>query len=173
MWGHVDEATAFVVDDYPYGFSLRTKIRYWIETSAKHGDRLVSQTLNPKVAGEHWNKPKKSTYSLVGVMYRDAPLVDDHITWEGLSVYSDLEEIETFMEKVDGHLSEAQRAQMAKLIAARRAMLGVKIVIHEGEYTPEEKVEQAEIKTWLGRRWAVETVEAKRELEAIADGVVR
>ena len=30
--GHTDEKTAYVVEDYPYGFRLRTTIRYWVET---------------------------------------------------------------------------------------------------------------------------------------------
>jgi hypothetical protein len=45
--GHTSPDTAFVVDDYPYGFRLRTKIRYWIETKKGFGQRFCSQTLNP------------------------------------------------------------------------------------------------------------------------------
>lgn len=67
LFGHTSEDTAYLVDDYPYGRRVRTQIRYWIETNAKHGDRFCSQTLNPKTG--RWNKPKKSTYTGVGIMF--------------------------------------------------------------------------------------------------------
>ena len=70
-----------MVDDYPYGFRLRCKIRYWIETT-KRGQRFVSQTTNPKKAGEHWNKPKKSTYSDLLALYLDE---NDHVKYDALS----------------------------------------------------------------------------------------
>lgn len=57
---------AHEVDDYPYG-QLRTKIRYWIEEKARHGQRFVSCTLNPKTG--RWNKPHAGTYSEVLVMF--------------------------------------------------------------------------------------------------------
>lgn len=67
--GHVSPDTAFVVDDYPYGWKLRTKIRYWIETKKGHGQRFVSQTLNPKT--DKWNKPKAGTYNVLAIMVQD------------------------------------------------------------------------------------------------------
>lgn len=70
---HTSPETAYVVEDYPYGFRLRCKIRYWIEAHPRHGFRFVSQTTNPKVSGEVWNKPKASIYSdVVRVMGLDA-----------------------------------------------------------------------------------------------------
>src|SRR5688572_17798551 len=61
LHGHTNAETAYVVDDYPYGFRLRTQIRYWIETKEGFGQRFVSQTLDPKRG--RWNKPKAGTYS--------------------------------------------------------------------------------------------------------------
>lgn len=82
--GHYSQDTAYTVDDYPYGFRLRCKKRYWLEVNAK-GTRLHGQTTNPKKAGEPWNKPQvPSTYSLVGVLYLDD---ENHVQWTGLSVY--------------------------------------------------------------------------------------
>lgn len=73
--GHTSPETAYTVDDYPYGYSLRCKIRYWTETAekgtGKGQQRFVSQTTNPKKVGEVWNKPKASTYSPIVVMYLD------------------------------------------------------------------------------------------------------
>jgi hypothetical protein len=68
LTGHASHESAFVVDDYPYSWHIRTKIRYWIETT-KHGQRFVSQTMNPKTG--NWNKPKAGTYSEIKVMVRN------------------------------------------------------------------------------------------------------
>lgn len=62
LTGHTSPETAFVVDDYPYGFRLRCKIRYWLEYNPKRGFRFVSQTTNPKKPIISWNAPKASTY---------------------------------------------------------------------------------------------------------------
>jgi hypothetical protein len=64
--GHTSPDTAYVVDDYPYGFCLRCKIRYWLAVHPKLGVRLMSQTSNPKKPGLVWNKPKASTYCRFG-----------------------------------------------------------------------------------------------------------
>lgn len=97
LFGHTNEETAYLVDDYPYGFRLRTQIRYWIETT-KHGDRFCSQTLNPKTG--RWNKPKKSTYSAVGVMFLNE---DNHVKWTGFSLgWTKEEQINAFVEKIGG-----------------------------------------------------------------------
>lgn len=85
LTGHTSEETAYVVNDYPYGFVLRCKIRYWLEYNPKHGYRLCSQTTNPRRPSEVWNKPKKSTYAPLGVMGLDSK---GHVQWTGLSMYS-------------------------------------------------------------------------------------
>ena len=85
--GHVSQETAYLVDDYPYGFRLRCKIRYWLEHHSKLGTRLWSQTSNPKRDGLVWNKPKASTYAkIAGAMYLDD---EEHVQWTGLSIYDD------------------------------------------------------------------------------------
>jgi hypothetical protein len=53
---HLSPETAYLVSDYPYGFRLRCKIRYWLEHHPKRGTRFVSQTTNPNAAGEVWNR---------------------------------------------------------------------------------------------------------------------
>ena len=64
--GHTSPETAYLVADYPYGFTLRCQIRYWLEWHHTRGFRFVSQTTNPKRPGIVWNKPKASTYSKFG-----------------------------------------------------------------------------------------------------------
>ncbi len=101
--GHMSPETAYVVDDYPYGFRLRCKIRYWLEHHPKRGTRMWSQTTNPKRPGvevvnnfgqtvliQTWNKPKASTYCyLAGCMYLDE---ENRVQWTGLDEYSNVEE---------------------------------------------------------------------------------
>lgn len=81
--GHVSPETAIVVEDYPYGFRLRCRMRYWLEYQPKKGFRRWSQTTNPKVTvsvtptsnvlRHPWNKPKASVYTYgLEVLVRDA-----------------------------------------------------------------------------------------------------
>lgn len=90
LLGHTSPETAYVVEDYPYGFRLRCKIRYWIETAqkgAKKGQqRFMSQTTNPKKIGmgEVWNKPKASTYYMQAWLYLDG---DSHVQHTGVGMW--------------------------------------------------------------------------------------
>lgn len=67
LTGYTTQATAYEVKDYPYGYTLRTSIFYWIESKAKHGDRLCTYTINPKTGKA--NKPKYGTYYPFLYMY--------------------------------------------------------------------------------------------------------
>ena len=73
--GHADKDTAYLVDDYPYGFEHRCKIRYWLHKAGRGRAagmvRFMSQTTSPLAAGEPWNKPKATTYSAWAVMILD------------------------------------------------------------------------------------------------------
>ena len=114
------EENPHIVEDYPYGFK-RTQMRYWIETT-KRGQRLVSQTLNPKTT--LWNKPKKSTYTniLLGGINDEG-----HFKTVGLHLYS-LDEAKEFYEKYSPFLSEYQRTE-------HKAILGMLEVYSKVEYT--------------------------------------
>lgn len=93
LYGHDSEQTAYNVDDYPYSFKLRCKIRYWLEMKPNKGFRFMSQTENPKTG--RWNKPKGSTYSLLaGCMYLDS---QGHVKWDALSEYSKESDIISFV----------------------------------------------------------------------------
>lgn len=84
--GHVSPETAFVVEDYPYGFRLRCKMRHWLEYAPKRGFRHVAQTSNPKASGLVWNKPKASTYFRFGAaLYLDEK---GHVQCSGLTEYT-------------------------------------------------------------------------------------
>ena len=136
LQGHSSEETAYLVDDYPYGFRLRTQIRYWLEQNKK-GTRFVSQTLNPKT--DKWNKPKKTTYSDVMVMVLNE---DDHVKYMTLS-YNDKEEyINKFVEKYNEVLTEEDRKVIKLLIAYDRGMKHIKwkvVPSSEGEHQTSEE----------------------------------
>lgn len=123
LTGHTSPETAYVVDDYPYGFRLRCKIRYWIETKPGFGQRFVSQTTNPKKPGEVWNKPKAGTYSMVRVMYIDENT--GHVETAALSPYADAAAIKRFSDDFHG-LDEYQRRICDKWLKAHAAVDSVR-----------------------------------------------
>jgi hypothetical protein len=127
---HTSEQTAFVVDDYPYGFRLRCKIRYWIETT-KRGDRFCSQTTNPKRTGEVWNKPKKSTYSDLMFMYLND---EGHCKCSGISIeWSDLAKVENFLERGQFDLNDKRIKQFHHTMkVVEEARKHIKIEIAQG-----------------------------------------
>ena len=119
LYGHTSEATAYVVDDYPYGFRERTQIRYWLEHKPKKGWRFVSQTMNPKSG--RWNKPKASTYIEWGAaMYRDDK---GHVHWEGVGPYSDEQKILAFVTAFPG----ADMRELRKVVPAKQRYLRARL----------------------------------------------
>ncbi len=123
LTGHVSPETAYLVEDYPYGFRLRCRIRYWLEFNPKHGFRLWSQTSNPKRGGV-WNKAKASTYMRFGgAMYLNE---EGHVTWSGLSEYSDGAEGAAWREKYGAGVPEAGKALMNKWVNAKIAYDGAR-----------------------------------------------
>ena len=116
---HVSADTAYVVPDYPYGFTLRCQIRYWLDQHPKRGTRLMTQTSNPKKPGLVWNTPKASTYSLIaGALY----LYDiGHVQWAALSEYSTLADAERFRDLYAAGVPEMSRERLDRWIAAKRA----------------------------------------------------
>lgn len=95
LLGNVNAETAYIVNDYPYGWK-RTKKRYWIETT-KRGQRVVGQTLNPKT--QLWNKPKKSTYSDLRVLYLNEE--NNHCENDGISAGASEERLNEFLTKFE------------------------------------------------------------------------
>ncbi|MBM0230500.1 hypothetical protein JNW91_00595 [Micromonospora sp. STR1_7] len=120
LHGHTSPDTAYQVDDYPYSYTLRCTIRYWIETAtkgAKKGEqRFMSQTTNPKRPGEPWNKPKGDTYNLMQVMYLDG---NEHVQTWGVSAYGISPEGDAVfrLKGLYDQLTDAQRAAYDQLIA--------------------------------------------------------
>lgn len=121
LTGHTSPETAFIVDDYPYGFKLRCKMRYWIETT-KNGQRFCQQSTDPRRPTEVWNKPKKSTYAKFAVLVQ----VDDpqherngHVLPLTLGFYANAKEVQSFMNKwkIEGYSEGAVNNAKAKIDA--------------------------------------------------------
>lgn len=114
LTGHTSPETAYVVADYPYGFTLRCQKRYWIETKPghEHGQRLVTQTSNPKKPGVVWNKPKADTYWMILVLVQE----DDtgYISTRGLRTYNWEKDLLSF-DRDFPDLSEYQTALIGKM----------------------------------------------------------
>jgi len=137
------EANPHNVDSYPYGYK-RTKARYWQESRADKGDRLVFQTLNPVT--QRWNKPKKSTYSTcmnLGIEKSTGHF--KHIF--SFSYYGNINEYEIKKELlVDYPYNEIQKENLRKLYAMMRTNEHFTVTVRTREYR--HKV-TGEIKTSL------------------------
>ena len=67
MTKYIKTAEKIEVDNYPYGFRLRTTLTDSIEFNPKKGYRHTTQTIDPR--NGKINKPKKSTYYPLLVRY--------------------------------------------------------------------------------------------------------
>lgn len=116
--GAVSPDTAYVVNDYPYGFRLRCKIRYWLEYKKGHGVREVSQTTNPKRPGEVWNKPKAGTYCDYGMcLYLNE---EGHVKAAGLGIYSNHAEAQAFYDTYKDGIPPKMLPALEDWIKAKR-----------------------------------------------------
>jgi len=131
LGGHTSQETAFVVDDYPYGFRLRCKIRYWLEFKPRHGFRFVSQTTNPKREGEVWNKPKASTYKPLAVMFLDEK---EHVRHWAISYYDANEQTVAQFERLFG--SSLDQSQQKALGIIKEAVHRVAAIRKQREHLP-------------------------------------
>jgi len=118
--GHTSPETAYLVNDYPYGFRLRCKIRYWLDHDSRKGTRFFSQTTNPKIQGrEVWNKPKASTYAYIaGCIFLDE---EGYTQWTGLTEYSSIEQSKTWLETYEEGLPEAIKERVKTWIQKKEA----------------------------------------------------
>jgi len=129
LYGHTSEATAYVVDDYPYGYNVRTSIRYWLEHKPNKGWRFVSQTKNPKT--DRWNKSKASTYAdWGGALYLDDK---GHVHWDGVGPYTDEKKFLAFVQAFPGaDMSMIRKVVPAKIKLAQDMLSGRKFFTING-----------------------------------------
>lgn len=81
------------IENYPYGYTMRTTMYKWIEFNTKRGFRVCSQTINPKTG--ILNKPKQSTYSPFAWLTQENGRVEVH----GMDLYhlTDIEKLGKFI----------------------------------------------------------------------------
>ncbi len=136
--------TAYVVEDWPWGWTLKTEARFWVETT-KHGDRIVQQTLNPKTG--KWCKPKKQTYEAVEVI---AVTDENKVTSVGIGKYANQDRIADVLDQtIDfNKLNDEQKKQICKLNAWGEVMEKVTWTIRKaepGKTNEQQDAEQAMI----------------------------
>ena len=123
IYGATDEESAHVVEGWPWGRRMRCTKRFWIETR-KNGDRLAAQCTQPdRETGQcsgSWCKPKKSTYT-PGVIVL-AVDVDGTMATETLGAYyhHPVAEIEAFIDRHAGRLSDVQASRARSCLAMRK-----------------------------------------------------
>lgn len=165
LQGHNSKETAYVIDDYPYGFKLRTKIRYWVESVKSKGDRFCSQTLNPKT--NNWNKEKKSTYSDIILLKLEDNGYIGFIEYS--VVYTEQKDLDSFLEKVKKDSIELNTLQKEQIIVAK-AILKTRdnitcSVVETTSWTKEEieahKIKEDETKKQLKQIFAYNLIKEK------------
>lgn len=124
LYNHTNQENAYLVNDYPWGFRLRTQIRYWIESKANHGQRFASQTINPKTG--KWCAPKYSTYSPIVIMFLDE---NQHVNFESLRMNDTEEHINNFKNRHIENLTDFQKYQLKEIIGYSNVMKHVKFEI--------------------------------------------
>lgn len=114
--GAVSLETAYCVEDYPYGFKLRCKKYYYVETGKK-GQRLVTVTTNPK-AGDKLNKPVVENYFRLVVLFIDKET--GYVCVDYLSDYANTAEVEAFMNKYE--LDTLQQEEIKYILLAKKKL---------------------------------------------------
>lgn len=155
LYGHDSQLNAYVVSDYPYGFNLRTSVRYWLEHRFGFGWRLISQTQDPKT--QRWNAPKPSGYAKVaGAMYLDEK---GHVQWDGLNEYSKPSDALRFVKRfpkadlqalrpwVAANLKDQQKLA-AGIISWNISVNGVRQPKSEEEVARERAHAAAQVEAW-------------------------
>ena len=122
LYNHVNEETAYTVQDYPWGYRMRTEQRYWIESN-KNGDRFVYQTKDPRTG--KWCAPKKSVYNLAKVLVLDE---NNHVKISRPNNY-DNEDLKRFLETHQGKLNEWQVKNINEKILSNKKWEGVEFEI--------------------------------------------
>ncbi len=118
--GHTSEETAYLIEDYPWGFKLRTQVKTWIEHKPNFGFRKSTRTLNPKT--NKWCKPKHSTYApfMVLVIEEEGDENPGHIGSRSIGYWSELEKCEEFLNKYGDCLPEKSKYDLEKIIEASK-----------------------------------------------------
>jgi len=131
------ELEPYVINDYPYGFRLRTKMMVWKETN-KYGERYCTATINPKTG--LLNHPKYSNYSdilLIGIETDTG-----RISYTTLNLaYNSEEKAEEWLKQYREHLNERGQIIASSILATLKvtSKIEYKIVETSGMTSEERK----------------------------------
>ena len=157
---------AVEVNNYPWGFRLKTKRRTWVETDNKKGDRVCFCTLNPKT--NKWCAVKKSTYNAIDVLLEDE---NGHIKSIGLWKSSSKEDLEQFLAKIDyNSLSLLQKKQIERIRSINKVMEKVTFKIEKvSEYNLSDPLDLIRMKRDNN---SAETKAKEKEQEQVKNKIV-
>jgi len=169
LYGHISEETAYLVDDYPYSFTLRCRIRYWVEYKPSKGFRFVSQTENPKSNPPRWNKPKASTYAEhAACMYLDDK---GHVQCSRIGIYDEADKVVQFIKDFpNADLVSLRAWVLMKVAMYRKLVSGVAYITINGAKQERSEDEQNRDKASLAR-WEEAMVLLRPAKEAIVSEV--
>jgi len=130
--GFLEQNKEILIKNYPYGFTKRTNIKYWIETT-KRGGRFCSQTLNPKT--QKWNKPKKGTYSALKFL-----VIDETGAIKSISLdYNDSKDkLNLWLNLFKDYMTPQQKIEFSKITGYKKVMEKVEFKISETYYKHRE-----------------------------------
>lgn len=172
LYGHVSPETAYLVADYPYGRRVRCRIRYWIEQSARHGYRFVSQTEHP--TSLRWNAPKRGQYVRFAMaMYLNE---DGHVKHWGVGEYIEKSEavLSFIRDFPQADVHELKPFIVAKLVYCRRGAAGEVRWTINGVVQPVEQRDvdryAAELPGWEAVAVALGLMAQREEPAACANG---
>lgn len=121
------------VDNYPYGYTLKTTAFYSVEHVKGKGFRTVFQTINPKTG--KLNAPKKSTYSPVYVLKEDD---DGKIKSHSLDFYGDegmVKDIKFLADHYDLFTKDEIKSIALHIIMVSKASIYGKVVYTNSDQT--------------------------------------
>lgn len=156
--GHVSADTAYLQADYPYSFNLRCQRKVWIETRKGFGQRIVTQTENPKTG--KWNKPKNGTYFPVIVMFLNDE--SGHVEFGHLDSYASEEKVEAFEAEYGAGLGDYERSILRVILARDRVSKKVTWEVKTGEEAKKVPSMEEQSKT-LGKLVRAELSEMDKE----------
>lgn len=137
--GHTSFETAYKIENYPWGYKLRTTMHIWVESVKKKGDRIIRQTIDPKT--NRLCAPKASTFSPIKWIYLDE---QGHVQSTGLNIYTNKEVVSKCIELIGiENLNEFQRTQYNQL-------MGINEVVRD-EFTDKVKKD-------FSVKWGRETI---------------
>lgn len=149
--GHTSEANAYMIDDYPYGRTVRCRRRVWLESDPKKGHRFVAQTEHP--TRKVWNKPAKSTYrDVAACLYLDE---QGHVEWSAVHLYTSANDALAFVKEFGAHCAgldnlrdwAKQKAVLSKALASGKAVFTINGVRQERTESEKQR-DLAEAAAW-------------------------